>query len=486
MKEKNKNIIIGISIFLFSLIICFAFLRPHYTHDTYNIAREGYIKYAGDRFIKEARPFSAMLNILASMVNLPIDTYMILSFLVSLVLLSISVVILYNILKQESKRENRRWNFMLLLVSYLIIFSYMAVEHILFLESCILGLSMLLTVLAIKVIIQKEKHAYLKAMLFLLLAVFSYQGSIGLFPILLMTYYFFIQPIEEKEAVKKTIITWIMYIIAMAATVMFVKIFFGGSRIQIGTIPIEPLHILTNLKQIVIDSLNVIPKYVHIGIIVLTCIWLLTNKNKSLKEKTKHIFQYLFIILVAIGICMAPIVLGSGLALQPRMCIAYGSTIGISFLVMLLTINQDSVKYKKTISYTIILIGIILNSSVYFVLTNQHIEVNKRDKQAVEKIEQIIEKYEEENQIKVTKIAGTLKYNNKKYDDDMIQIEEYTQRSLGSWALRDTVIFYTKRDMEIAPISRKQYIQYFGNKNWNEFSEEQVVIIGDTLYLCAY
>lgn len=486
IKEKNKTIIIGIIIFLFSLCICFAFLRPHYTHDTYNIARQGYVQYAQDRFIKEARPFSAMLNILAELIHLPIDSYMLLSFLLSLVFLSMSVVIIYQLLKSELESKDTKWNVMLLLVSYLMIFSYMAVEHILFLESCILGLSVLLTILAVKVIIVGGKYAYAKAMLLLFLAVFSYQGSIGLFPIFLMTYYFFIHPIETKKAMKITIITWMMYIMAMAATVIFVKVFFGGSRIQIGTVTVGIVQLIENLKQLVINSLYVIPKYFHVGILLLTIVWLAFMSKMSVKGRIKSIFQYGLILLTAIGICIAPILLGSGLTLQPRMCITYGSTIGISLLIMLLTIRIDSVKYTKSILYSIIVISVIFNSGIYLILTNQHMEVNQRDKQACEQIEKIIQKYEKENQIEVTKIAGTLKYNNKKYDDDMIPIEEYTQRSLGSWALRDTVIFYTKRNMEIAPISRQQYLEYFGDKNWDEFSEEQVVIIGDTLYLCAY
>ena len=41
MKQiKSKKLIMWCIIFVFSLIMCMAFLKPHYTHDTYEVISE--------------------------------------------------------------------------------------------------------------------------------------------------------------------------------------------------------------------------------------------------------------------------------------------------------------------------------------------------------------------------------------------------------------------------------------------------------------
>lgn len=492
-KEKKNLIILWGCVFIISLFICIAFLKPHYTHDTYNIAKQGYTYYACDRFMKEARPVSAFINILADFLHIPIDVYMVTSFILSLILLSCSVVMLYNLLRKELVTEGKEqkdkkglW-IGILLVSYLIIFNYMSIEHILFLESCVLGLSMLLTIWAFKLMITEEKHNLAKSIIVLIMAVFCYQGSIALFPTLVITYYCFIKPVKLKEAIPIIIKSLISYVLIMAITVAFVKIIYGGSRIQIFAFPILLKDIAKALKFLVIDSLGVLSPYTHIIVIlgIIGIMYLINGKDK-LKETTILASKYLMTIIITIGICIIPTIIGSGLVLQARMCICYGATIGIGLLILLKLIQEQPEVWKKILTYIIIVMVFILNSLIYITLTRQHLAVNRLDKEICDKIELIIQNYEEKTGIKVTKIAGVIKENNMKYYDGFMRVEEYTQRALGTWALRDTIIFYTKRDMKIVPISVEQISQFFGGKEWNEFSEEQVVIEGDTIYFCAY
>jgi len=285
----------------------------------------------------------------------------------------------------------------------------------------------------------------------------------------------------------------------MLLSILYVKIFFGGSRIQIGAVQIELDNIINSLKYLVVDSLGIIPSYLHIGIIIVTLIFIIIPNNKKMRERLIECIKYLFIVFSSILICMMPVLTASGLELEPRMCMAYGCTIGISLLFMYKNIykendpkiNEDtevtiSTKIKKYILYINIFIIFVLTSLLYNTLTMQHIEINKIDKEIATKVEKIISNYEKETGLKVTKIAGTFDLNVKKYEKGFIPTRAYNQRSTSDWSLRETIIYYTKRKMLLTGISFEQYIEFFDLKDWDEFSEEQVVIKGDTIYFCAY
>ena len=92
----------------------------------------------------------------------------------------------------------------------------------------------------------------------------------------------------------------------------------------------EALYIL------IVKSFNIIPPYIHIGIMFITIIFILMNK----KDRIKLTLSYLFIILGAICICLMPIITGSGLGIETRFCISYGTTVGISLLLCYIQLKR--------------------------------------------------------------------------------------------------------------------------------------------------
>ena len=192
-------------IFALALLMCMAFLQPHYTHDTYYIELSGYSRYAQTNFVPEGRPITGLVMILADLINIDIKVLGVISFVIAIAFLSLSVVLLYKIMTKENKNISNQ--VMTLLVSFLIIFNYLMIEHIYFLESSIMSLGILLSVYACKVFTNNEKYRYLKSYLLLLVAVFCYQGSIAIFPMIILTYYAIIEKalyrIKEQEELKK-------------------------------------------------------------------------------------------------------------------------------------------------------------------------------------------------------------------------------------------------------------------------------------------
>ena len=416
--------------------------------------------------------------------NLPIETYMIISFILALVFLSISVVLLYKIFIKRYSNSSKWISILVIIISYITIYNYLTIEHIYFLECGMLALGILLSVIAAKVIIDDEKYKYIKAGIMIIIAVFCYQGSIAIFPMIVLTYKLLFQNNSLKKDFIDVVKIVIIYGISMLLTILFAELLMGGSRIQMDLNQFDISNILYWLNELVVNSLGVIFPYLNIGFIVLTILVILMKKGTNGKEKAFYILKYLLIILASIVICIIPIVVGSGLELTPRMCIAYGSTIGLSLFTMLLIVHKNDKKYQLVIISIITIIVFIFNFSLYVILTRQHLEVNKLDKANCEIVKEVVEKYEAETNIEVTRIAGCSK-EEYMYYPGFSHAGAITQKALNSWALRETICYYIGRHLDYAPITEEQYAEFFAGKKWEEFSTEQIVIEDGVLYFCG-
>ena len=482
IRDNRKNILIFLCVFIVNLIMCSAFLHPHYPHETYKIIHIGYIEYSKLYYIKEARPFSALLTIIADAIHLPIEIYSVISFILAVIILSISILILYNIFKNKIKNNSRGKSILLLAISYLIIMNYFAIEYIFFMECCIMALAILFTMIIVKINIKDEKNKYVKTFLLGLIVVFCYQGALALFPIIVLTYKLLFEKNTIKQNIKEIIKISILYIFLMVIPILYTKLLFNGSRLQVGAAEVNISDILFWIKQLAVKSLEVIPPFVHIGIVTITAISIAVIYKEEPKEKAIYIVKYIFIILYAIVMSLAPIVTGSGLELTPRTCIAYSCTIGLSLLVLFIIINNNDNKYQKIYIVIFTIIIFILNFILYVIITNQHLQVNKIDKENCLKIGEIIEEYEEKNDIKVTKIATLRRENSSQYYPGFIHAGTLTRKALNTWPLRETIIFYTGRELQFELFPMEKYVQYFNGLESQVFSIKQVAIEGDTLY----
>lgn len=125
--KKQKTILLFVIIFIVSLIMCFAFLQPHYPTETYKIVNIGYTRYSIAYFLKEGRPFTAILSILADFLHIPVEIYSVTSFIIALIFLSIAIVMLYNMLKNKIKSNSKRHqlnNFINFIFNYNELFCY--------------------------------------------------------------------------------------------------------------------------------------------------------------------------------------------------------------------------------------------------------------------------------------------------------------------------------------------------------------------------
>ena len=421
---------------------------------------------------------------MADKISVSIELCSLLSFVLALTFLSSAVVIVYNLLEKEEIGENKLRKIMLFLISFLMVFNYLAVEYIYFFEACMMALGIFLSVLAVKTIIIEEKYAYIKSLLLLIIGVFCYQGSIAVFPMLLLTYFVLFKRNNIKEVVITIAKSALMYGFAMLLTILFSNLLFQNTRIQMGELVLNLETIGDALYCLVIESLNVLPIYMHLAILILTSIILCFNKN----DKIKLLLGYWVTVLASIIICIMPIITGSGIGLEIRTCYAFGITIGISCLFILYT-SQNAVesasRFLTIISYTLIILLFITNMVIYIVVTNQHIMVNKLDEANCQIIKKYIEEYEKATNIQVTRIAAIIKGEGNEYYPGCLEIGDMTQSALNTWSVREAIDFYIGRWLKFAPITIEQFLDFFGDKTWNSFSKDQIHIEGEVLYFCG-
>lgn len=165
---------------------------------------------------------------------------------------------------------------------------------------------------------------------------------------------------------------------------------------------------------------------------------------------------------------------------------------GIGFLTCALLIYLIRFIDNKHINFFILFVGILFFINVYFsqsIAINQY-ATNRIDQEQVCNICYRIRDYEDENKIKIKKIAfcqdpyPTLGYyGNTKYIAWDLNIREF----LVKWGQIEIINYYAKRNFEKIDMTEDIYKKYFIGKKWDYYKpEEQLIFVDDTLYICIY
>lgn len=200
-------------------------------------------------------------------------------------------------------------------------------------------------------------------------------------------------------------------------------------------------------------------------------------KNNKFKLLLKYVYAIIIIIYLFI---IAPIIpqTSERIAVYPRTCYAFFSIIGVSFIL----INR----YCNNRILIFLLIATLSLEFVSFnnIIINRYV-VNSRDKDIILQLEKKVEDYEINNNVQVDKIVlYNLDSCKKFYKDinDNINVSALKE----SPSVIGLYTYYTNRHLiEIKP-NENVYNDYFLNKNYDDFSLEQVVIIDDTIHLYLY
>ena len=156
--------------------------------------------------------------------------------------------------------------------------------------------------------------------------------------------------------------------------------------------------------------------------------------------------------------------------------------------------NEDSAEGEKCIKKCAqwIPVGVIaiLLVSQYFSFNKIYIDkykVNALDQYRYECVSQAIHDYQDSTGTEITKVAFYSdaerlypQYTNLFCNGDLVVSAFATE-----WSNVAAMNYYLNSDYEkVEPT--EEYTAYFSEKNWNHFSQDQLIFDGDTLHICVY
>lgn len=327
----------------------------------------------------------------------------------------------------------------------------------------------------------------------LTLATFCYQGSINIF-ITLVTLLLIIDKskVNIKENIKQFIIAGIIFVVSEIVNIIcmyLINNFMGSEQERVaGNVIIRNILLFNPLMKFIIENvfiLNfnlwpsmIIPIFIGVSVILILCS----------KKKIRGLIEYIFLILVAVLASILPVFLMKSPGIEPRMVMSAGSIIGISIIYLSYIFNDEKSKIMQDIIFVITMIFFIFNTINTIQIFSAHIATNKIDANMGITIKYKIEKYENETGNNVTKVAyhrdsmhRDFPYGYKK------KLSSFTQRAFDNYyCIIEALNYYCNRKFEKTTMDEKIYTDNFFGKNWDTYSDEQIVFEGDTMYICTY
>lgn len=492
-KKNNKNQMYTFFVMLmFAVIISSNFFRMHFSQDTYCIN----VDYGYDRYIKHflsiGRILGAVQMFITKKLNIPFETMVIGSSVSATILLTLSWFMLYSYTIKIAKiGENKKKQLLIAGITFSIIFNFCTFETLVFAEAIVLAFSILCATLASCIYTSnlKRKNVYTATLIFL--TILAYQTSTSLFLIITLVFIAFKNKGNIKEILKKSIYVGLIYGVSMILGLLITK--FLGNYLnwverETTLLSIKEMiqTIVKYLDFIVIKNFYIEPKGWNFIVIIFLTIIFIAQVIKS--KEYFHILEY--IVLVALC-CIIPILPLMAIPIkdqymETRMAMVFGALAGTLLLYLILVMKADETKVIKDI-ISIITITLFVINSIYFIRSSsENIATGYIDRNIAKSIIYNIEKYEKENDIKLKKIV--VGYDKKPiyYYEGQIMLRSTNGRGLATNFTVAPLIEYYCGEKYDWYVSQEEIDERFLEKNWDAYSEEQLVFEGDTLYLCVY
>lgn len=507
MKKKieKKEVLIWIGILSTILIVCSNFLQMHYSSDTFVLYNLGYLKYPSEYFLRDGRIISTLFCYLGGILHLPIPVYIIAMDFIGMIFLSVAIYIMSKIFINIIKPTKLKWEILIYLAAFILILNQYTLEYLLFPESAVMCLGILFTVLAVKEFVDNDnKYKYLKIFLYLLLTGLSYQGELNIFPILAILVLVLKQIKEKKETKEfikdfakeliKLIVVTVSILVICLGIVHISEYFFGSTKKNIMEITnmrtfIRKLNIVLRYsKEIIINCINMFPQYSVVACVIISLIIMIITKAKF-----QTIVNYIFLVIVSIASVVLPLFAVTA-GICARLSIPVMMIFGMSLIILIANVQAEKKKYKRRIVIIFTILLFIMNAVFIIRNTTEHIAANKVDENDGKTINYLIEKYEEKNNIKVTKFGYTYDFEPQQFAVGIEHMQSLTERKLAcSWCVLYAMDYYCQRDFELVQFdtsvlreNEEESLNRNGNRNYEVFSDEQIIFKDDTIYMIIY
>ena len=495
---KKSNLYLYLIIFIFTILTCSPLLQMHLSSDTYNFIDEGYFDYA-DIFLQNGRVISAFMTYLGGVLNLNYEVFIIGMQILSVIIASFSIYILYKTIvekvmgnEEEAYKINIK-NVLFLMSANLIIFNCMALEYFLYAENAVMCLGLFLCILSAKILTSKQKHNYIKAAILLTISIFCYQGYISIFITLVVLFNIIDkQEYKTKKLIKQFFIAGILTVVSYLFNILEIYLannLMGEIQERAGGLESILQNIINVIpisqgifKYTLLTNFNLWPNFISIIWIAITTIIVTCTQDKVSKT-----IKYIFLVMIAIIATMLPVFVMQNPSIEARTSMSIGSIIGISCIYL---VSLDLDRYKKTqkIATIIIIAFFIFNTINTIQIFTAHIVTNKIDSNMGHAIKQKIEEYEKDTGKSITKVAVQRDKNNRAFPYGYNKkLFSFTQRAFDNYrCIVEALNYYCNRKFQVVPMDMVIYETNFQGKNWDAYSDEQIVFENDIMYLCTY
>lgn len=511
--NKTTKIYIFLSIFVTAILLNNLFLIPHYSTDSYSNLFDRSINIYQSEAL--GRPLTSLFWYIINAFGVNVVEEQIFFTLISIFIMSIASFFIGDICLLI-KQDHSLLNIIIInLASILIVFNSFSVEMFQF--SYMLpfaSVAVFFVVLSIRVLVTEItiKRIFI-SFIMISFSLFFYQGWGALFVPLALTILLFINKKRSfKALVSVSFKIFFIYGSACIVNLAYIKIIhplFSGITIDARTT--NEINLVRNIEEILrmqydiwVLNLNMTPKYIFLGfvlILTLICFYFVMRENCQ-REVKKIAIIYSLVSILLITLSYLPHVATSVVWIVQRSLMALGALPGLLIIFIWLFTNNKNLESSNTIKqienkvdYRNNKILLLLTSFAYFfvlftstsAIASDHLSTNKLDQEVAKLILENIEEKEEKLGITITKIAFINDTNPIWYYNNIIHYRDLNIRALNvDWSVIPLLQFVSKRKFERVDMDSEIYNKYFKGRDWDAFSNEQIVIENNVAYIVMF
>lgn len=482
LKDKKFWFFTLITVLFFGTLI-----KMEYATDTYVVFENSSISMV-KHFLSSGRFITAIAYITTKVLHLGKNATYLLSYFTAIICTSIAVYKLEKIFNKDIK-----FGIISSITSILIIINLFSIELYLFIEKGILMMSVLFSVLAFEHMVKHfegNKKSIILVIIYMFLANFAYQGTVGLF-VAISLLYIVKHTKDYKSFVMNTIKTALCYGIPALVNYIIVRFVFANARISgSNNIVLSIKKVIISTQDMIISTYNIIPKYLFIVVFIALLFFIvysIINDKSSKKYKLWLLFGIIFVVIGNLVVTVFPQLLQAteSIWFVPRSTYTFASLIGI--LVVYLFMNTTiKANFKKVL--VIMLIGYMIIQYIGFqnIIRDRYI-TNYMDSYEIMQIRQKIDFYEKETGNTITKISFYYG-DERKYSYPNLYVDHDTniRAEYPDWSRLNSINYFLSRNLEEVEKSNEIYENYFKDKKWNFYSDEQIILVEDTIHLYIY
>ena len=495
MKDKIKRIFIDKKLYIYFLITMLFFgvlAKLEFATDSYVVFMQPTKQYML-WFLKSGRFISALFLGFCRFLGIgsPLRMYTV-SFIIAIISTTFAMYVVFNIIKDAVKN-----NLLKFIIPVLIVINIFSIELYMFMEKGIMMASVLFDVLAVywfKKFLDGDNKLIFLSCFMMLLANFSYQGTVGLF-VLFSAVYVIKSSKNIKAFLINNIYLGVVYLVPAVINYVIVKVFFHNSRVSGEFNIFESIHRIINESiQMITKTYRIIPKYLFFWLLFITIclvLFVIIKSKKNLKYKIFTILSVFYLLILGGLATVAPQIMQStnAIGFAARNTYTFASFIGVLFLLMYV-FDIDIYNY---IEYILICVAIILISLQYLNFSDFERDryiINYNDNEIGRVIRNKIFDYECKNHIMIKNVSFYTKLiNGSSYTYPNIRIsgDVNLKAMYPDWA-REYFIKYilNGRDINVKNPDIDVYNKYFYNKYFDHFTDDQIVFENDCMYVYVY